>query len=86
MNRDRLIGILKRGKNSLIVLRIVSKSDIPLSSNEIAIKTGKNISSVIKILNELEKNDGVTETSELQRGRMYKISQIGLDVLQLLED
>jgi hypothetical protein len=86
MNRDRLIGILKRGKNSLIVLRIVSKSDIPLSSNEIAFETGKNISSVIKILNELEKYDGVTETSELQRGRMYKISQTGLDVLQLLEN
>lgn len=84
---DRLIGMLKRSKNRRIILEICARakeSEIPLSSREISERAGLHQSGVIRNLNELEEVGAIKEVSEVNRGRLYRITDRGEKVLNII--
>ena len=85
MEKDRLIGMIKRSKNRKIILLTLFESTIPLSSTEIAQSTGINKSTVIRALNELIEVKSIIEVTNLRRGKMYKISDLGKETILLLK-
>lgn len=85
MEKDKVIGMLKRSKNRKMILLTMLESTIPLSSTEIAGITGLNISTVIRALNELTNVKSIIEVTDLKRGKMYKLSNLGKEVLMLLK-
>ena len=84
MKKDKLIGMLKRSKNRMTILLTIFESNIPISSSEIAEKTGLNISTVIRALNELNNMESIKEVTDIKRGKMYKLTDLGKETLMLL--
>jgi len=78
--------MLKRSKNRQKILEVLKDSVKPKSSKDISIETGIIQNSVIRSLNELEKEKAVQEVSETRRWRTYRITDKGLTVLKIIKE
>ena len=84
---DRLVAFLERGKHRIIILRKIAEASCKpaLGSSELADETGIKQSNVIRNLNDLEKERAITEVAQVNRGRRYRISDLGSKALEIIE-
>jgi len=80
-----IVGILDRSLRREKVLRLISRSNVPLSSRIIANETSISQTNVIKILNELQAKEAIREVTNVKRNRMYVITDKGKDALSMIE-
>jgi len=80
-----IVGILDRSPRREKILRLISRSNVPLSSRIIANETSISQTNVIRILNELEAKGAIKEVANVKRNRMYVITDEGKDALSMIE-
>lgn len=85
-NANHLFAIVRRSPIKENILKTIAKSEVPLSSKDLAFTSGKAQSNIIRILNTLERVELIVEVSEMKSNRMYVITEKGKRILKMMND